>query len=155
MKKPTEIQSIDISRTLFMDLAFLLIAALVLLVQEPSKRQAVRQPIVDFSFVRIRSVSTKDIVEKDVPGESLFLYIQVDGSIRELLSDGTSQPIPLSELSKRITQMSNDGERAVVLVPDEDVLYAKVAQIRDILSHMTKERIVSTVYELIRGTHEH
>lgn len=155
MKKSTEIQPIDVSRTLFMDLAFLLIAVLVLLVQEPSKRQVVRQPTVDFSFVRIRSVSTKDIVEKDVPGESLFLHIQADGSIRELLSDGVFQPIPLPELSKRVTQMSSDGGRAVVLVPDEDVLYAKVAQIRDILSHMTNERIVSTVYELTRGTHEH
>lgn len=158
MRKPTDIQPTDVSKALFMDLAFLLIAALVLLVQEPGKRKSatveavVETPAVslsDAAVARIRSVSVRGVTEKDMPGESLFLRICLDGTVSELLYDGSEVALPTKSLPARIGQMP-DRNRTVVLVPDRDVPYSKVAAVRDVLSPMKDTHLLSQIYELTR-----
>ena len=159
MRRPTDNQPADVSKALFMDLAFLLIAALVLLVQEPVKRVSLtaetvaERPAVSLSEVaiaRLRSVAVKGVVEKYRPGEeSLLLRVRMDGTVSELLYDGSEVTLPIAGLATRIGQMP-DRNRTVVLVPDKDVPYSKVAEVRDVLSPMKDTHLLAHIYELTR-----
>lgn len=152
MRRPAQVRPIQVSTALFMDLAFLLIAALVLLAQDPSKLNNLEQAPRDLSVVQVRSTYTPELIEKEIPGESLFVSIRSDGSLQEELSDGTSRPFNSSELRERMAEMPKDGERVVVLMVDKDLRYTQVAHVRDILSSLVREGRVTRVYETVQET---
>ena len=43
--------------------------------------------------------------EKDVPGESLFIYLKNNGDLGELLIDGTSHPLELHVINVSIVEL--------------------------------------------------
>jgi len=143
MRKPQETQPADVSKTVFMDMAFLLIAALVLLVREPLSS-------VDVAATEIRSVAVTKVVEKDIPGESLFLRVAKDRAIEEMLANNTAKPIAESELQDRVAAMRADGDRVVVLFPDADVPYSAIAKIRDALVGLKDRGTITQLYEVVR-----
>ncbi len=159
MRKATEIPTTDVSKALFMDLAFLLIAALVLLIQEPTKQsqqlpdqRSSKQASFDgIPTSRIRSVAVTGVIEKeDILGESLLLQIDVDGSVKELPVNGEAISRPIGQLADRIKQMKGEGDRVIVLAPDYATPYAKVAEIRDVLSLLRDEGGITHIYEVVR-----
>ena len=127
-----------------MDLAFLLIATLVLLVQEPTKNR-------DFAFQEIRSSYAAELVETDVAGESLYLYVERGGAVSEIQFDGKKIPLKLENVNQRIQQMDTAGNRVVVICPESDALYAEVAMLRDILAPLELNKTISHIYELSEG----
>jgi len=147
MRKPTEARPPDVSKALFMDLAFLLIAALVLLVREPTQES--REP--NISVIGVRSVAVREVVEENIPGESIFVRVEVDGGITEVLPNNVTRPLSTHTLESRIAQMQTHENRVVVLIPEANVPYAKIAKIRDVLISLQEKGIVTRLYEVVQG----
>ena len=159
MRNAAEIPPVDVSKGLFMDLAFLLIATLVLLIQEPAKspeeaegpKTTEQLAMASLPKSKIRSVAVKGVIEKDdIPGTSLYLQIQKDGKLGEILHDDTVKPIPTQQVENRIMRMDSEGGRVIVLMPDQSTPYAKVAAIRDILSLLKDRGDIAHIYEVVR-----
>ena len=150
MTRRALIEPVDVSKGLFMDLAFLLIGALVLIVSESDRRDADAYRIAG---QRVRSVALQpeSLVESDrIEGESLHLLITSSGRLAEVEPDGTEVPLELSELAARVDRMSVSGTRAVVLIPDRDTPYRVTAEVRDVLEGLRRSEDVTSIYELVR-----
>ena len=143
-KKP-----VDVSKALFMDLAFLLIAALVLLVNEP--RELPAKDVQDLLTVEYRSSVSREVKEVSMPGESLYIEIQRSGKLYELLSDGSASiPLDIKNLASRIERMKQ-RPRVIVLVPAVDAPYGVIASVRDELEVLMAKEKVSRIVELVKG----
>ena len=150
MKRRPRIEPVDVSKSLFMDLAFLLIGALVLVVSESDRRDADAYRVAG---QRVRSVvvQPETLVESDgVEGESLYLAISSSGRIAEVRQDETEVSLERSGLAARVAQMSSAGARAVVLIPDWDTPYSVVADVRDVLEGLRRSAGITSIYELVR-----
>jgi hypothetical protein len=150
VSRRTKADSVDVSKGLFMDLAFLLIGALVLVVSESDRQQA---DVYEIASQRVRSVVVQPgrLVESDrIEGESLYLLVDKSGRLAEITQDKTKVPLELSRLPARVDEMSGVGTVALVLVPDSDTPYKVVAEVRDVLEDLKKAGKVSSVYELVR-----
>ena len=146
MRKAAEIKPRDVSKGLFMDLAFLLIAALVLLVNEP-----VKQSKFQAAFIEKRGTPISKIEESDLPGESLFLEVKPDGSIYEILHDDSRKSLPIDELPVRVDLMAQDGERVIVWFIESNTPYGKANGVFDKVAQLQQENKISKVYEIVRG----
>jgi hypothetical protein len=150
MRRRSLIEPVDVSKGLFMDLAFLLIGALVLVVSESDRRDADAYKVAG---QRVRSVVLQPgtLEESDrIEGESLYLLISKSGRIAEVKQDETEIPLELSRLASRVDRMSVAGTRAVVLIPDWDTPYSVVADVRDVLEGLRRSADVTSIYELVR-----
>ena len=150
MTRRARIEPVDVSKGLFMDLAFLLIGALVLVVSESDRRDADAYRVAG---QRVRSVALQpeSLVESDrIEGESLYLLITSSGRLAEVEQDGTEVPMELAELAARVDRMSVSGTRAVVLIPDRDTPYRVTAEVRDVLEGLRRSEDVTSIYELVR-----
>ena len=159
MRKPAQGRPVNVSTALFMDLAFLMIAALVLLVNEPVERavrhqqeraEAAREARQrKFAQLEFRSSIVRQIVEADIPGESLYLNVDSEGAVREIRAGGgRSEPLALDKLPKTVGQMA-DGERVVVLVTSPDVPYGKAAAVREGLEALQQKGKLSRILEMV------
>ena len=146
MRKPTEIKPRDVSKGLFMDLAFLLIAALVLLVNEPVEKSKFQS-----AFIETRRTPVSKIEESDLPGESLFLEAKPDGSILEILHDDSRKAISINELPSRVEKMAEDGQRVIVWFVDPHTPYEKVNAAFDKVTKLQQDKKISRVYEIVRS----
>ena len=146
MRKAAEIKPRDVSKGLLMDLAFLLIAALVLLVQEPEKRKKVVP-----AFIDLRPTSVMGVQEKDIPGESLFLEVLADGSIKEVLYNDQRKNVALEQIPQRIDQMPSQGERVVVFFFDRETPYSKVSAALDEVIKIQQAGKITKIYEIVRN----
>jgi hypothetical protein len=150
---------VDVSKGLFMDLAFILIAALVLMVNEPTQEAAAeerqRQRVISDEILKrigemeLRSVVAQRIIENAVAGESLFIEINDNGVWKELLVSGESIDIAPGSLRRRVAQMSDAGERVVVLLPGKDVPYRAVAEAREELESLRENNTISRIVEIV------
>jgi biopolymer transport protein ExbD len=142
LRKRQDNKPVDVSKALFMDLAFLLIAALVLLVNEPMKQ--------NLGKLEIRTTLVKEVEEVDIDGESLFLRIESDGTLWEEATDEKIEPLQLQQFSQRIGQMKKDGERDVVLILSPDLSYGKIAPVRDALEELRRNKQIGRILELVK-----
>ena len=150
MSRRAQTDPVDVSKGLFMDLAFLLIGALVLVVSESDRRE---EDAYKIASKRVRSVAMQpgSLVESDqVEGESLYILIRKSGLIAEIKQDKTEIPLELSRLPARVNEMLGAGTRAVVLVPDSDTPYKVVAEVRNVLEDLKRSQEITSVYELVR-----
>ena len=150
MSRRIQTDPVDVSKGLFMDLAFLLIGALVLVVSESDRRE---EDAYKVASKRVRSVSMQpgSLVESDrVEGESLYLLIRKSGLLAEIKQDKTEIPLEISALPSRINEMLGTGTRAVVMIPDSDTPYNVVAEVRNVLEDLKKSKELTSVYELVR-----
>ncbi len=146
MRRAAEIKPRDVSKGLFMDLAFLLIAALVLLVNEP-----VKQSKFQAAFIETRRTPVSKVEESDLLGESLFLEAKSDGSVSEILHDDSRKNLSINELPARVEQMSQVGERVIVWFIDPDTPYGKANAAFDKVAQLQKDNKINKVYEIVRG----
>ena len=145
MRTAAEIKPRDVSKGLFMDLAFLLIATLVLLVQEPSKQKK-----SDVSFSELRRTPVNKVEERNLPGESIFLEVLSTGEVMEVLYNNQRRTLSLDQISHRIDQMPQEGERVVALFIDQGTPYSKVTPALDEVSRIQQAGKVNKVYEIVR-----
>lgn len=159
MRKAAEVRPVDVSKGLFMDLAFLLIASLVLLIQEPVKstkeadspKTTEQLELTGLPKSKIRIVTVEGVIEKDdIPGRSLYLQIQKDGKLGEIHHGNVVKPIPIQQVEKRIMRMDGKENRVIVLMPDQSTPYAKIAAIWDILSLLKDRGEIAHIYEVVR-----
>lgn len=156
MRTQRQGRPVNVSTALFMDLAFLMIAALVLLINKPVE-DAVRQQqtlakaerearLASLAELEVRSTTVRKVVEADMPGESLWLSVDTEGVVREVRADGSrSEPLAVGQLPERVGRMATDGERVAVLVTSPDVPYGKVATVREGLEALELSRILEMV----------
>jgi len=143
-----------ISKTIFMDLAFTLIAALVLLVNEPIE-QAIQQREETEQTLREQLLVDMDLpfVQREVyeskalDGESLYLCVTSSKGLQELSSDGSQKTIPLSTLYGRLKKMKK-APRVVVLAVENDVPYSAYSAVRDILQLALENKTISRCIEV-------
>ena len=139
----------DISKSLFLDLAFIIIAALVLLVKDPDLILVKEAPKKE---IRIKALSVEransEVYEDSVlPGESLWMRIGVEGA-RELLADDKTNDIQLNELEQRLKEMSQEGDRMVIMQVEEGTNYRTFTSWRNRLIEFKKQGLIKEVYEL-------
>lgn len=144
MKKAQNSKPIDVSKGLFMDLAFILIATLVLLVQEPSKRKQ-----IDAGFFELRRSSVEKVEEKELEGESIFLEIVPNGEVFEVLYDDQKRILGIDQISNRIDQMPREEDRIVVLFFNQNAPYSKVASALDEVSKLQQAGKINKIYEIV------
>lgn len=161
MKRAERSKPVDVSKGLFMDLAFLLIASLVLMINEPSReatdaerqrQQEMSDAVLDrIEKMELRSSVVRDVLEDSTGvGESLFIQITSDGRLLDLPVKGEPIPFSLDHLEKRIIDMSKQGERVVVLFPAKDVPYQVVASVREKLENMRIDNELSRIIEVVQ-----
>ena len=139
----------DISKSLFLDLAFIIIAALVLLVKDPELILVKEAPEED---IRIKALSVEransEVYEDTaLRGESLYLRIGEKGT-REELVGGKTNNIELNELEQRLKEMSQEGDRMVVMQIEEGTNYRTFTSWRNRLIEFKKQGLINEVYEL-------
>lgn len=139
----------DISKSLFLDLAFIIIAALVLLVKDPDLILVKEAPEKE---IRIKALSVEransEVYEDTaLPGESLWMRIGVEGA-RELLAGDKTNNIELNELEQRLKEMSQEGDRMVVMQIEEGTNYRTFTSWRNRLIEFKKQGLINEVYEL-------
>lgn len=144
-KKPAQ----DVSKALFMDLAFLLIAALVLMVKDASqknqevveKREAMLAAHVmkklDAMDLRERSTAS-EVIEAAIPGESLFIELDKHDNLHEIPSKGDRISLQTTELAQRIRRMPEKHVRVIVLFIDKTTSYQAYSALRDQLTQLKK-----------------
>ncbi len=146
MRRATEIKPRDVSKGLFMDLAFLLIAALVLLVNEPVEKSKFQS-----AFIETRRTPVSKVEESDLPGESLFLEAKPDGRISEILHDDSRKNLSIEELPARVDQMAGDGPRVVVWFINPETPYKKANAAFDRVAQLQQDNKINKVYEIVRS----
>jgi len=153
MKSLSKTKPVDVSKGLFMDLAFLLIAALVLLVREPAQSEARAEPIAGLPDLSLRYVGSQfatEIVEDDkIKGETLRLAIDKEGMLHDWrASDNVMAPLAIDALVERIGRMT-EPEKWVVLYVDSDASYGQMAPVRDALEKLQADGVVTRTIEAV------
>ena len=139
----------DISKSLFLDLAFIIIAALVLLVKDPDLILVKEAPEEEIT-IKAMSVERPDSeVYEDVtlPGESLWVRIGVERA-QVLLAGDKTDDIELNGLEQRLKEMSQEGDRMVVMQMEEGTNYETFIRWRNRLFEFKKQGLIKEVYEL-------
>jgi biopolymer transport protein ExbD len=150
MRKTVEMPPRDVSKTLFMDMAFLLIAALVLLVQEPAKQAEKRAEQVKVPTVNLRvlSVQAEEVqVDMTLAGQTLGLEISQDGNLYEVAPGTGRHSLSFDGLAERVLTLK--VPRVVVLRPDRAVPYEIVARVRDRLNVLQAKGVIERVIESV------
>lgn len=139
----------DISKSLFLDLAFIIIAALVLLVKDPDLVLAEAAPEEDIILrvLPVERANSEVYEDTTLSGESLWLMISEDGT-RELLVADKTDDIELNELEQRLKEMSQEGDRMVVMQMEEGTNYETFIRWRNRLFEFKKQGLIKEVYEL-------
>ena len=131
-----------------MDLAFLLIATLVLFIQEPIQ-QKFQQDLNEKIHTQIRNIpSTRvtQIKEKPVQGESIILQMDEKGRIYEFKVNGDLDYIDSSSLILRIKSL--EEPRVVILEINPNTDYRFFGSFRDKMGKMSESGIINKIYEL-------
>ena len=139
----------DISKSLFLDLAFIIIAALVLLVKDPDLilvKEASEKEIT-IKALSVERANSEVYEDTALPGESLYLRIGEKGT-REELVGGKTNNIELNELDQRLKEMSQEGDRMVVMQIEEGTNYETFTTWRNRLIEFKKQGLIEEVYEL-------
>lgn len=137
-----------ISNSLFLDLAFIIIAALVLLVKDP-QLVLVKEDIEEKITVKALPVeqSNSEVYEDTaLLGESLWLRISNEGAL-VLLSDDETDEIQLRTLPERLEGMAQEGERVVVMKMDEGTDYQTFVSWRNRLLEFKKQGVINGIHE--------
>ena len=139
----------DISKSLFLDLAFIIIAALVLLVKDPDLVLAEAAPEEDIILrvLPVERANSEVYEDTTLSGESLWLIISEDGT-RELLVTDKTDDIELNGLEQRLKEMSQKGNRMVVMQIEEGTDYKTFTSWRNRLFEFKKQGLINEVYEL-------
>ena len=138
----------DISKSLFLDLAFIIIAALVLLVKDPDLilvEEATEEEIT-IKALPVERANIDVYEDTDLDGESLVLLIGEEDT-REELADGKTNDIELNELDQRLEEMSQDGDRVVVMQMEEDTDYVTFTRWRNSLIKFKKQGVIEGIVE--------
>ena len=53
-------------------------------------------------------------------------------------------------LESRIASMRDNGNRVIILIPENDIPYDDVAQVRDVLTKLYDNGKISNIYELVK-----
>lgn len=131
-----------IYRALFMDLAFLLIASLVLLVKDPADEIKAKVESYDVSPTTVAKIRETAAVEGEV------LFVEMDSSGRLFTLDkGSASPTDLVGLRARVLKMPPGKERVVVLVVDPKTQYDEYQQLRSYLNEMVREHHLTALHE--------
>ena len=140
---------VDISKSLFLDLAFIIIAALVLLVKDPDLILVKEAPEKEITIKALPVERANSKVYEDITlvGESLRLSIGEEGA-RELLDGDKTNDIELNELEQRLKEMSEEGDRVVVMQIEEDTDYVTFTRWRNSLLEFKSKGVIREVYEL-------
>lgn len=159
MKSPTWRRPVEVSQVFFMDLAFLLIAVLVLLVRdhmadkekpaEPGIEESASAILSKASPIMLRTSSIRQVVETNLFGESLFLEIDKSGDVRELVTANKKQKLSLQEVAARVEKMPLNLPRIVVLAVAEEVQYGKFVVVKDELEKLKDAGKINQAFELI------
>ena len=139
----------DISKSLFLDLAFIIIAALVLLVKDPALILVKEAPEEEITIKALSVERPDSEVYEDVtlPGESLWVRIGVERA-QVLLAGDKTDDIELNGLEQRIKEMSQEGDRMVVMQMEEGTNYETFIRWRNRLFEFKKQGLIKEVYEL-------
>ena len=138
----------DISKSLFLDLAFIIIAALVLLVKDPDLilvEEATEEEIT-IKALPVERANIDVYEDTDLDGESLVLLIGEEDT-REELADGKTNDIELNELDQRLEEMSQEGDRVVVMQMEEDTDYVTFTRWRNSLIKFKKQGLIEGIVE--------
>ena len=138
----------DISKSLFLDLAFIIIAALVLLVKDPDLilvEEAMEEEIT-IKALPVERANIDVYEDTDLDGESLVLLIGEEDT-REELADGKTNDIELNELDQRLEEMSQEGDRVVVMQMEEDTDYVTFTRWRNSLIKFKKQGLIDGIVE--------
>lgn len=151
MRTKAATRPVDVSKGLFMDLAFLLIAALVLLVREPAKEEKPKEdaPPAPTVNVRVMSKQYKGFkADQTLPGQSLGIEIAKDGTLTEFEIEGPAGPSLSPEgIAKRL--QSVEKPRTVVLRVDKDVPYEHAARVREQLEALQGQNEIKEIVETV------
>lgn len=155
MKAKHKTPPVDVSKSLFMDLAFLLIAALVLMVNEPAKAEANKEAskvkaekeaiLEKVKKLELRPSAVKEVVESATEGESIFIKQNPDGKIFEITATGKDLALEGASLATRFKEMKRP--RYAVLHVDPTVPYDEFSNLRDKLQNMKSEGILDFCIE--------
>ena len=139
----------DISKSLFLDLAFIIIAALVLLVKDPDLILVKEAPEEEITIKALSVERPDSEVYEDVtlPGESLWVRIGVERA-QVLLAGDKTDDIELNGLEQRLKEMSQEGDRMVVMQMEEGTNYETFIRWRNRLFEFKKQGLIKEVYEL-------
>jgi hypothetical protein len=139
----------DISKSLFLDLAFIIIAALVLLVKDPDLILVKEAPEEEITIKALSVERPDSEVYEDVtlPGESLWVRIGVERA-QVLLAGDKTDDIELNGLEQRLKEMSQEGDRMVVMQIEEGTNYKTFTSWRNRLLEFKKQGLIKEVYEL-------
>jgi hypothetical protein len=139
----------DISKSLFLDLAFIIIAALVLLVKDPALILVKEAPEEEITIKALSVERPDSEVYEDVtlPGESLWVRIGVERA-QVLLAGDKTDDIELNGLEQRLKEMSQEGDRMVVMQIEEGTNYKTFTSWRNRLLEFKKQGLIKEVYEL-------
>ena len=139
----------DISKSLFLDLAFIIIAALVLLVKDPDLILVKEAPEEEITIKALSVERPDSEVYEDVtlPGESLWVRIGVERA-QVLLAGDKTDDIELNGLEQRLKEMSQEGDRMVVMQIEEGTNYKTFNSWRNRLLEFKKQGLIKEVYEL-------
>lgn len=151
MRTKAATRPVDVSKGLFMDLAFLLIAALVLLVREPAKEEKPKEetPPVPTVNVRVRSKQAQQVVvDVKLSGQHLGIEIAKDGTLTEFRVDGPDRtPLAPDAIAKRLQSVTKP--RTVVLRVDKDVPYEHAARVREQLEALQVQNEIKDIVETV------
>jgi biopolymer transport protein ExbD len=141
----------DISKSLFLDLAFIIIAALVLLVKDPELVLIEEEPEAEQTLtvraLQVEQGSSEVYEDVNLPGESLFLRIGTGGA-EVLLAEDERDAIQLTALPERLEGMAPDGPRVVVMQMDEAANYQTYANWRNRLLELKQQGLIHQIHEL-------
>ena len=156
MKTAKSSSPVDVSKSLFMDLAFLLIASLVLLVNEPAQEEArkeaasiesERDAIMErVKQLELRPSAVKEVVETASGGESIFLKQTENGGVYEITAEGSDVLLDEQALMSRIDEMVRP--RYAVLHVEESVPYDKFSNLRDRLHSLKADSVIDFCLEV-------
>ena len=137
----------DISKSLFLDLAFIIIAALVLLVKDPDLILVKEAPEEEITIKALSVERPDSEVYEDVtlPGESLWVRIGVERA-QVLLAGDKTDDIELNGLEQRLKEMSQEGDRMVVMQMEEGTNYETFIRWRNRLFEFKKQGLIKEVY---------
>lgn len=138
----------DISKSLFLDLAFIIIAALVLLVKDPDLvlAEAVPEAKIVVPALPAERPNSEVYEETTLTGESLWLSISEEGA-RVLLSEDETDEIELHSILEYLEEMTKEGDRVVVMQMEEGADYETFTSWRNRLLEFKKSGVINEVYE--------
>lgn len=148
MKAKSETRPVDVSKGLFMDLAFLLIAALVLLVREPAKEEIPKETAPPIPAVNVpgSSIQTTGIqVDSSLAGQTLIIEIDKVGGLSEVNQENQRSPLELDRIPERLKTVKMP--RTIVLWPDREVPYDVVARVREKLTVLQSNNEIHQILE--------